>query len=399
MSKKKQQEEPIPLLGRPGNHVKMGIVGLPNVGKSTLFNILTKLSVPAENYPFCTIDPNEARVAVPDVRYNWLVKHWEPASEVSAFLQITDIAGLVKGASTGEGLGNNFLSHIRAVDGIFHVIRIFDSEEITHVDGSLDPIRDVETIEEELRLKDVETVTKALEALEKEVARARKDDRTKRDELDTVKKIMTTLNQKVPIRFETWGVKEIDIVNDLMLLTAKPVIYLINMSERDFVKQRNKWLPKIAEWVKNRKIQETVIPFSGAFENRLLTMTEQQKEKLRAERKMTTAIPKIIRVGYSALQLIHFFTCGKDEVKCWTVRKGTKAPQAAGTIHTDFLNGFVCAEVMKYTDFKELKSDNAVKAAGKYYQEGKNYVVEDGDIIFFKVNAGAGLSAGKKGKK
>lgn len=397
MSKKKT-EEPVPLLGRPGNHLKMGIVGLPNVGKSSLFNILTQLSVPAENFPFCTIEPNEARVPVPDARYDWLVDHWKPASAVSAYLQITDIAGLVKGASTGEGLGNAFLSHIKAVDGIFQVLRIFESNEITHVDGSLDPIRDIETIEEELRLKDIESVNKAVESLEGLVARARKDDRTKKDELETVKKVLKTLEQKIPIRFENWGPKEIEVVNDLMLLTAKPVVYLINMSERDFAKQRNPWLPKIMEWVNARPVKEKIIPFSAAFESRLLKMTPDKREQVCTQYKIKSSIPKIVSAGYTELQMIHFFTCGKDEVKCWTIRKGTKAPQAAGTIHTDFLNGFVCAEVMKYKDYKELGSENAVKAAGKYMQEGKNYTVEDGDIIFFKVNTGGGLAKGK-GKK
>jgi len=293
MKKGKEDTTPKPILGRPTANLKMGIVGLPNVGKSTLYNALTKLSVPAENYPFCTIDPNEARVPVPDRRFDWLVDVFKPASVVPASLAITDIAGLVKGAASGEGLGNAFLSHIRAVDGIFHVVRIFESGDITHVEGALDPVRDMEIISEELRLKDVEMVEAYYDKAEKESRRAAKD-KAKQDEL--------------------------------------------------------------------------------AFVGRLLNYLREEKKE--------------------ALRLVYFFTCGADEVRCWTIRQGTKAPQAAGVIHTDFMNGFICAEVMAYADFKEHGSESAVKAAGKYRQEGKNYTVVDGDIMFFKANTGGGL--GKK---
>eukprot|EP01090_Pellita_catalonica_P023627 TRINITY_DN9833_c0_g1_i1.p1 TRINITY_DN9833_c0_g1~~TRINITY_DN9833_c0_g1_i1.p1 ORF type:complete len:397 (-),score=92.15 TRINITY_DN9833_c0_g1_i1:60-1250(-) len=392
---KKGVEEAKPLLGRPGNHLKIGIVGLPNVGKSTLFNTLTKLQVPAENYPFCTIDPNEAHVSVPDKDYDWLVDHWKPASAVAAQLQITDIAGLVKGAAAGEGLGNAFLSHIKAVDGIFHVLRLFDSEEITHVDGSIEPIRDIETIENELRLKDLESAKKSLASIEAVCARMRKDDRTKKEELETVQKVVATLEEGTPVRFVDWTAKEIDVVNDLYLLTAKPVIYLVNLSAKDYAKQRNKWLLKLKTFIESRHVKEKMIPFSGIVETKLVGLSAEKLEEFAKKYKVRTKVPKIIQVGYSALSLIHFYTCGKDEVKCWTIRKGTKAPQAAGTIHTDFMHGFVCAEVMAFTDYKELGSETAVKAAGKYIQQGKNYIVQDGDIIFFKVNAGAGLAKKK----
>jgi len=393
---KESAEEEVVLLGRPSNHLKCGIVGLPNVGKSTLFNILTKMNIPAENRPFCTIDPNEARVAVPDKRYDWLFEHWKPASAVSAFLQITDIAGLVKGASQGEGLGNAFLSHIKAVDGIFHCVRLFEDDEVCHVEGALDPLRDVEIIEDELRLKDIESVTKSLEAAEAALKRAPKD-KIKKDEVETIQKVMKNLEEKIPIRFVEWKHTEVETVNDLYLLTAKPVVYLLNMSEEGFLKKRSKWLPKIADWVSKRKFKETIIPFSASLEKRLAELpNEEERKKVLTPHKATSAIPKIIRIGYEALHLIHFFTCGKDEVKCWTIRKGTKAPGAAGTIHTDFLAGFICAEVMKYEDYKEAGSEGAAKAGGKYLQQGKNYVVMDGDIIFFKVNAGAGLKVAKK---
>jgi len=390
MAKKAEETTETVLLGRPSNNLACGIVGLPNVGKSTLFNILTKMNIPAENRPFCTINPNEARVSVPDKRYDWLVSHWKPASAVPAFLQVTDIAGLVRGASQGEGLGNAFLSHIKAVDGIYHVVRVFEDDEVCHVEGSVDPIRDLEIIEEELILKDIEAVKKSLDAAEGALKRTPKD-KAKQDELATIQRVMKSLEDKIPIRFVEWKPTEVESVNNLYLLTAKPVIYLVNMTEDGFLKKRNKWLPKIADWVSKRKFKETIIPFSACLEQRIAEMSEDQKKEILSPHKAVSSIPKIIKTGYEALSLIHFFTCGTDEVKCWTIRKGTKAPQAAGTIHTDFLAGFICAEVMKYEDFKEAGSDSAVKAAGKYLQQGKLYTVLDGDIIFFKVNAGAGL--------
>jgi len=360
----------------------MGIVGLPNVGKSTLFNILTKLSVPASNFPFCTIDPNEARVAVPDERFEWLVDFFKPLSRVSAALQITDIAGLIRGASKGEGLGNAFLSHIRAVDGIFHVIRIFEDEDITHVEGAVDPCRDLEIINEELLLKDLEMTIKNREKLEKDMAHTK--DKKKKVELDIIDKVLVLLNEKKQIRLCEWKAQEIEVVNSLQLLTAKPVVYLVNMSEKDFFKKGSKWLPKIKQWVETHG-GEPMVPFCGQFESKLMELGDTDEGKKYCEdNKATSTIPKIIKTGYHAIDLIHFFTCGTDEVKCWTIRKYTKAPQAAGVIHTDFEKKFVCAEVMKFEDFKELKSESAVKAAGKFKQEGKGYSVCDGDMIFFK---------------
>lgn len=388
----KKAEEPKVLLGRPSSHLQMGIVGLPNVGKSTLFNILTKMSIPAENYPFCTIEPNVSRVNVPDERFDWLVNHFKPASAVAPALQITDIAGLIRGAHKGEGLGNAFLSHIRATDGIYQVVRIFEDADVTHVDGSIEPIRDLETIADELLMKDIEFITTSLTALEKVVHR----EKHRKSEYEVLKKLDDWCRvQKRPVRFGDWKLGDVEHINPLQLLTAKPVIYLVNMSEKDYVNKKNKWLPKIKAWVDEhtKEAPELIIPFCAALEAKLVDLAlegPKQAEDYLRQIGATSAIPKIIKTGYHAIGLVHFFTSGTDEVKCWTIRKYTKAPQAAGTIHTDMMNGFICAEVMKYVDYKELGSESACRANGKHRQMGKEYVVEDGDILFFKFNA-AGL--------
>jgi len=322
-------------------------------------------------------------VNVPDERYDWLIGFHQPASQVPAALSITDIAGLIRGASKGEGLGNAFLSHIRAVDGIFHVIRIFEDVEVTHVEGAIDPTRDLSIVIDELIIKDLETTEKREDALKRELAH--KKDKKKVQELEVVEKVLVVLRANKQVRLEEWKVNDIDIVNSLCLLTAKPTVYLINMSEPDYIKKGNKWLGKIKAWV-DENGGEPMVPFCGSLEAKFLEMSEENIKAYADKNKVSSAIPKIIRTGYHTLQLVHFFTCGSDEVKCWTIRKGTKAPQAAGVIHTDFERGFVCAEVMKFLEFKELGSESAVKAAGKYKQEGKNYDVEDGDIIFFKAN-------------
>ena len=387
-----------PLLGRPSNNLKMGIVGLPNVGKSSFFNALTNSHVPSENYPFCTIDPAEARVNVPDPRFDWLCSFYKPASKIPAALTVIDIAGLVKGASEGQGLGNAFLSHIKAVDGIFHLCRAFDDDDIVHVEGEVDPVRDLEIIHEELRLKDEEFIKKQVNAGKKDVARIGKggnaQDKAKKEEFEILLKLQDWIcEQKKDVRDGEWSGKEIEVLNPLQLLTAKPVVYLCNLSERDYARKKNKWLPKIKAWIESHHPGDILIPYSGSFENNYSMKTLQaEKDEFIAELTEThkppapiaSTLSKIIVTGYSSLQLIYFFTGGADEVRAWTIRKNTKAPQAAGTIHTDFEKAFVMAEVMKYEDLKELGSEVNVKGAGKYTQKGKEYIVLDGDIIYFK---------------
>lgn len=391
MAPKKKEEEPRKaVLGRFSHNLKMGILGLPNVGKSTFFNTLTKLSVSAENYPFCTIDPNEARIPVPDERFDWLCEAYKPASKVPGFLDIWDIAGLVKGAHEGQGLGNAFLSHIMAVDGLYHVCRAFEKEDVVHVEGNVDPVRDLEIISEELILKDLDRLQREIQEQETKVSRAgHSATKEQRLELDTLKKVKGFLEEtRKPIRSGEWSNSEVEVLNRHLFLTAKPQVYLVNLSEKDYIRKKNKWLPKIKEWV-DARTGEMIIPFSADLESKLLDLESQSPElaqKYLQENQTTSALPKIIKAGYQALQLIYFFTAGEDEVKCWTIRKGTLAPQAAGTIHSDFEKGFICAEVMKYDELREYNFESALKAAGKYRQQGKNYVVEDGDIILFKFN-------------
>lgn len=385
--KKPQAPEARPLIGRVGTNLKVGIVGLPNVGKSTFFNVLTKSSAQAENFPFCTIDPNESRVPVPDARFDYLCEFHKPVSKVPAFLNVTDIAGLVKGASEGQGLGNAFLSHIKACDALFHLTRAFDDDDVTHVEGDVNPVRDLEIILDELRLKDIEYVNDVYDKLNKLVERG--GDKKLKPEFDTICKVKHLLeDEKKQVRFADWDIKEIDVLNKHLFITSKPMVYLVNLSEKDYIRKKNKWLMKIKEWIDANDPGAILIPFSGVLEFKLADMEPEAKAEFLKEKGAASALDKIILQGYTALQLMYFFTSGPDEVKAWTIQKGTKAPQAAGKIHTDFEKGFIMAEVMKFSDFKEAGSEATVKAEGKYHQRGRNYVVEDGDIIFFRFNTG-----------
>jgi len=397
--KKKAVEEKEVILGRFGTSLKVGIVGVPNVGKSTFFNVLTNSQIAAENFPFCTIDPNESRVPVPDERYDFLCDYHKPASKVPAFLNVVDIAGLVAGASEGAGLGNAFLSHISACDAIFQMLRAFEDEDVTHVDGNVDPIRDLKTILDELRLKDVEYFKRQYDEFEKKCKRG--NDKALKEEFAIIEKCLNLLEKdEKHLRFiKDWSANEVEVLNKHLPLTAKPMLYLVNLTEKDIIRKKNKWLVKIKQWIDENDPGAQLIPFSAALEQKKFDVGAEDFAKFCEENKVASVLPKIIKSGFTMLQLQYFFTAGSDEVKAWTIQKGTKAPGAAGKIHTDFEKGFIMAEVMKFDDFKENGSEAACKAAGKYKQEGKQYVVHDGDIIFFKFNAGAGLTGGKDAAK
>ena len=359
----------------------MGIVGLPNVGKSLLFNLLAHRNIAGTaNYPFCTVDPNEASVEVPDERFNWLCQLFKPRREISATLSVTDIAGLVRGASTGAGLGNEFLSNIRNVNGIFQVVRIFDDPEITHVEDTIDPVRDIKIIHEELRAKDIDWVTKTFTDLEKKM---KMDPQKFKDEFALVKKILDYLtNNEKPIRCANWNAVETEYIENLCLLTAKPNIFLLNMDRKGYLTHRNRHLAAAVKFIKEFS-DEPTIPFSAVFEQELEEMDKSAVDAFLAENKTHSMIPRIIQNGFHDLGLINFFTCGPDEVRGWTVRNGATAPIAGGVIHSDFQNMFIKAMVYHFEDLKQYGNENAVKAAGKYRTEGKNYVVQDGDIMFF----------------
>ncbi|KAH8910645.1 hypothetical protein BR93DRAFT_890907 [Coniochaeta sp. PMI_546] len=394
MAPKKPVVEEKILLGRPGNNLKSGIVGLANVGKSTLFQAITKsnLGNPA-NFPYATIDPEEARVIVPDERFDWLCAKYNPKSRVPANLTVYDIAGLTRGASTGAGLGNAFLSHIRAVDAIFQVVRCFDDAEIIHVEGDVNPTRDLDIISEELRLKDIEFVEKALENQKKKTRQGGQSLEMKkwREEEATIEKVLAWLKDGKDVRKNSWSPKEVEVINPLFLLSAKPVVYLVNLSEKDYIRRKNKHLAKIAEWCKEHAAGDPIIPISICFEERL-TRFETEAEALEECKKVgaESALPKIIIQMRKVLNLGSFFTVGSDEVRQWTIRNGTKAPQAAGVIHTDFEKTFIQAIVYNFNVLKELGDEAEVKAKGKMLTKGKDYVVEDGDILLIKAGAAKG---------
>lgn len=382
-NKKKTEQPPKILLGRPGNTLKMGLVGLPNVGKSSTYNLLSKMSVPAENYMFCTIDPSKAKVEVPDARFDKLVEIYHPKKSVPASLTITDIAGLVKGAAQGQGMGNAFLSHVQMVDGIYQVVRAFDDEDIQHYEGEVDPIRDLDIIQSELMEKDKAILIKNIEDLEKVIGRT--NNKENKEEKAVLDKVMELYNNNKNVRDAEWNYKEVEYLNKYLFFTAKPTLYLVNISEQDYIKKKNKWLGKIQSWI-NSHGGGKIIPYSVAYEQKLFDATPEERAQIIKESGADSALGKIITTGYHALDLIHYFTGGEDEVKCWTIRKGLKAPQAAGVIHTDFERGFISADCIKYEDLVNLGSEAEVKKAGLVRTEGKNYEVQDGDIIHFKFN-------------
>ena len=386
----KKKEEPTKkvILGRSSNTLSMGLVGLPNVGKSTTFNVLSKMSVPAENYPFCTIDPNVARINIPDKRFDKLCEMYHPKSKVQAQIAITDIAGLVKGASTGAGLGNAFLSHINAVDGIYHVVRAFPNEEVIHEEGEVDPIRDISIINAELVAKDQQHIDRVIEELEARLKR--KKEKKDEEEHATIMRVKEMLNAGTFVKDGDWSPKEVEVLNKHLFLTSTPVIYLVNIGFDQYVKKQNSWLPKISEFLKS-SVPGPMIPYSAEFEMQVVdACAKDDRDAQEAKAKelgATSMIERIIRSGYKNLQLVHFFTAGEDEVRQWTIREGYKAPQAGAVIHTDFEQYFICAEQMHYDSIVEHGSESEVKNAGLYRQQGKEYEVKDGDILYFKIGA------------
>ncbi|HYM20733.1 MAG TPA: redox-regulated ATPase YchF [Candidatus Kapabacteria bacterium] len=363
--------------------LQCGIVGLPNVGKSTLFNAITSTNLAAAaNYPFCTIEPNTGIVTVPDTRLKVLTSIAEPDREIPATIEFVDIAGLVKGAASGEGLGNQFLSHIRDVDAILHVVRCFDDSNIIHVDGSVDPKRDIEIIDSELILKDLETVDKKIDGAAR---KAKTGDPKAKAEVDLYERVKTHLGSgKLARTFATSNDDETLWMRDMHLLTRKPIMYITNTDEAG-MQHGNAYIEIV------RKIAATedarVVPICAKIEMELADLAPEERDAFLHELGMKEpGLNTIVRAAYDLLGLQTYFTVGKQEVRAWTVRKGAKGPEAAGVIHTDFEKGFIRAEVMKYDDFIRLKTEAAMKEAGLLRSEGRDYVVEDGDIMHFRFN-------------
>ena len=360
-----------------------GIVGLPNVGKSTLFNAITKKNILAANYPFATIDPNVGVVVVPDERLNYLNDLYNPKSLVPTTFEFTDIAGLVKGAANGEGLGNKFLSHIREVDAVCEVVRCFENNDIIHVENIVDPIRDIEIIEVELILADLEVVENRFNKIGKKASLSK--DKEVQKEAAILTKLKETLEKNIPIRRLELTDEEKIYIKPFNLLTSKPIIYVANVSEDDLLVGDNKYIEKVREYAKKDNAEVVVI--CAKVESDLCDMELEEKNLFLRELGVNeSGIDKLIKASYSLLGLKTFFTAGEDECRAWTFKNGMKAPQCAGIIHTDFERGFIKAEIMSYEDLKKEGSEKAVKEAGRMRLEGKEYIMQDGDICYFRFN-------------
>lgn len=363
--------------------LQCGIVGLPNVGKSTLFNCLSNAKAQAANFPFCTIEPNVGVITVPDERLNKLAELVNPQRIVPNTIEIVDIAGLVKGASKGEGLGNQFLGNIRTTNAIIHVLRCFDDGNVIHVDGSVDPIRDKEIIDTELQLKDLDTVVKRIQKVEKMAKTGGDKDAKKTFEILSV--VKAHLESGRSARTAAISEDDFEYIEDLTLLTVKPVLYVCNVDEGS-VNTGNAYVERVKEAVKDENAEVLIISAQIESEIAQLESYEERMMFLDDLGLEESGVNKLIRAAYSLLDLATYFTAGVQEVRAWTIEKGFTAPQAAGVIHTDFEKGFIRAEVIKYDDFVQYGSESAVKEAGKLAVEGKTYIVEDGDIMHFRFN-------------
>lgn len=359
-----------------------GIVGLPNVGKSTLFNAITKKNILAANYPFATIDPNVGVVIVPDERLDFLNELYKPKSLVPTAFEFTDIAGLVKGASNGEGLGNKFLSHIREVDAIVEVVRCFEDSNIIHVENDVDPIRDIEIINVELILSDLEIIMNRINKIGKKASMSK--DKEIKKEAEILEKIKSSLEKNIPVRNLSFEDDEWNIIKHFNLITAKPIIYMANVSEEDAV-SGNEYVNKVREFASNDGSE--VIVVCAKIESELSELDDSERIEFLSDLGITeSGLDKLIRATYSLLGLATYFTAGTDEVRAWTFRRGMKAPECAGIIHTDFQKGFIKAEVMSYNDLVACGDEKKVKENGKMRLEGKEYIVQDGDICYFRFN-------------
>lgn len=364
--------------------MKLGIVGLPNVGKSTLFNAITKAGAESANYPFCTIEPNIGVVNVPDKRLDKLEEMYKPKKKIYTSIEFYDIAGLVKGASKGEGLGNKFLSHIRESAAIVHVVRCFEDSDIVHVDGTIDPIRDIETINLELIFSDLETIDKRIEKTSKS---ANAGVKKAKEELNLMEKIKSHLESGNPVRSLDLTEDEELFIKELSLLTAKPVLYAANISEEDLLSKNteNKFVKEVREYAEKENSELIVI--CGKLEEEISALNDDEKDEMLKEYGLEkSGLDQLIHSSYKLLGLISFLTAGTDEVRAWTITKNTKAPQAAGKIHTDIERGFIRAEIISYDKLIECGSEALAKEKGYFRLEGKDYVMQDGDVVNFRFN-------------